>query len=62
MGTGGSLSYSAYASASDVCLCFINSWSEESADRSTLHNQEQDNMINKVASNCNNTIVVVNIS
>ncbi|KAJ5263290.1 beta-glucosidase D [Penicillium angulare] len=62
MGTGTSPTYSQYASASDVCLCFINSWSGEGADRSTLYNEEQDTMINKVASNCNNTIVVVNVS
>lgn len=61
-GTGTSPSFSAYASASDVCLCFINSWSGEGADRTTLQNEAQDNMVKTVVSNCNNTIVVVNIA
>lgn len=61
-GTGSSASYSRYASDSTVCLCFINSWSGEGADRSSLHDDEQDNMVIEVADNCNNTVVVVNVS
>lgn len=61
-GTGVYISFDNYASASDVCLCFINSWSGEGADRSSLFDSEQDDMITTVASSCNNTIVVVNVS
>ncbi|KAJ5717925.1 hypothetical protein N7488_003571 [Penicillium malachiteum] len=61
-GTGNNPNFKSYAKVSDFCLCFINSWSGEGADRSLLYDQEQDNMVNKVASECNNTIVVVNVS
>lgn len=62
MGTGTTPSISEYASNSEVCIAFINSWSGEGADRSELSNDAQDEMVNEVASNCNNTVVVVNIS
>lgn len=52
-------SYASYASGSDVCLVFINALAGEGADRTELYNIDQDDMINAVASNCNNTIVVV---
>lgn len=61
-GTGVTPSYANYAEESDVCLCFINSWSGEGADRSSMNSTEQDNLITEVASSCNNTIVVVNVS
>lgn len=61
-GTGASPSYSEYASQSTVCLCFINSWSGEGADRTLLYDTDQDNMVTEIANNCNNTIVVVNVS
>lgn len=51
-----------YASDSEVCLVFLNSWSGEGADRSELSNTDQDDLVLSVASNCNNTIVVVNTS
>jgi beta-glucosidase len=41
---------------------FINSWSEEGADRSELSNTDQDNLVLTVAENCNNTIAVVHVS
>ena len=51
-----------YASDSDVCLVFLNSWSGEGGDRSELSNQDQDDLVNSVAESCNNTIVVINTS
>ncbi|KAM0715730.1 hypothetical protein Q7P37_009230 [Cladosporium fusiforme] len=51
-----------YASDSGVCLVFLNSWSGEGADRSELSNTDQDNLVVSVASNCNNTIVIINTS
>lgn len=61
-GTASAPSYTGFAEQSDVCVCFINSWSGEGADRTLLYDDEQDQMINTVASSCNNTVVVVNIS
>ncbi|RDW58789.1 hypothetical protein BP6252_13265 [Coleophoma cylindrospora] len=48
------------ADNSDVCICFLNAWSGEGGDRSELTNADQDNLVNTVADNCNNTIVVIN--
>lgn len=62
MGTGATPSVSEYASNSEVCIAFINSWSGEGSDRSELSNDVQDSLVKEVASNCNNTIVVVNVS
>jgi beta-glucosidase len=49
-----------YAENSDLCLVFVNAYSGEGADRTELHNTDQDNLISRVASECNNTIVVLN--
>ncbi|PSK43996.1 Beta-glucosidase 1 [Elsinoe australis] len=57
--TGVTPSFSAYASNSDVCMVFINALAGEGADRTELYNDDQDSMINTVASNCNNTIVMI---
>jgi beta-glucosidase len=64
MGTGTSVSPSIanYASDSEVCLVFLNSWSGEGGDRSELSNQDQDDLVNSVAGSCNNTMVVINTS
>lgn len=59
-GTSQSYSYANYASSSDACLVFLNAFSGEGADRGELYNSEQDAMVLEVASNCNNTIVVIN--
>ncbi|KAF2687644.1 glycoside hydrolase family 3 protein [Lentithecium fluviatile CBS 122367] len=59
-GTSVSPSYTNYASNSEVCLVFLNSFSGEGADRTELSNADQDTMVLNVASNCNNTIAVVN--
>lgn len=61
-GIGVEISFDSYSSGSDVSLCFINSWSGEGADRSSLSSDVQDEMVTTIASNCNNTIVVVNVS
>lgn len=57
--TGVDPSYAGYASTSDACLVFINALSGEGADRTELYNDDQDTMVNTVAENCNNTIVIV---
>lgn len=49
-----------YAESASVCLVFINAWSGEGADRTELRNTGQDALVNSVASECNNTVVVVN--
>lgn len=59
-GTALTPSYENYATDSAVCLVFINSASGEGADRTVLYHADQDTMITTVASNCNNTIVVIN--
>lgn len=53
-------SFENYASGSDVCLVFLNALSGEGADRTELYNTDQDAMVNTVADNCNNTVVVLN--
>lgn len=49
-----------YAESAAVCLVFLNAWSGEGADRDELRNTEQDDLVLSVASECNNTVVVVN--
>lgn len=53
-------SISNYASNMDVCLVFINALAGEGADRTELYNDDQDALINEVADNCANTVVVIN--
>lgn len=45
--------------ASDACLVFINAFATESADRAGAHDDYSDGLINRVASTCANTIVVI---
>ncbi|GME38108.1 beta-glucosidase d protein [Neofusicoccum parvum] len=59
-GTAVTPSYDNYAENSEVCLVFLNSYSGEGADREELSNTDQDTLVTTVASNCNNTIVVIN--
>ncbi|KAI9739036.1 MAG: hypothetical protein M1834_007248 [Cirrosporium novae-zelandiae] len=59
-GTGVNPSIPNYAVDSDVCLVFLNALAGEGADRTELYNQDQDTLVNTVASNCNNTIVIIN--
>lgn len=61
-GTSVTPSFENYAANSAVCLCFINAASGEGADRSSLLDTDQDDMITTVASNCNNTVVVANVA
>jgi beta-glucosidase len=49
-----------YAEDMDVCLVFINALAGEGADRTELYNTDQDALINEVADNCDNTVVVIN--
>lgn len=53
-------SISTYAVNQDVCLVFLNALAGEGADRTELANADQDALVNSVAGNCNNTIVVIN--
>jgi beta-glucosidase len=43
-----------------VCLVFLNALASEGADRTELYNDDQDTLVNEVADNCENTIVVIN--
>jgi beta-glucosidase len=61
-GTAITPSFTNYAGNSDVCLVFLNSYSGEGGDRSQLTDDDQDTMVTTVASNCNNTVVVINTS
>lgn len=46
--------------ASDACIVFINAWATEGADRTNgLSDTFSDDLVNNVASNCSNTIVVI---
>ncbi|KAL4802186.1 glycoside hydrolase superfamily [Aspergillus unguis] len=60
-GAGTSLapSYTNYAQNAAACLVFLNAYSGEGADRGELSNKDQDAMVNSVAGECSNTIVVV---
>lgn len=44
---------------SDACLVFINAYASEQFDRPSLTDEFSDNLVNHVAQNCSNTIVVV---
>ncbi|TEA12352.1 putative beta-glucosidase M [Colletotrichum sidae] len=44
---------------SEACLVFINAYASESFDRLSLTDEFSDNLVNNVAANCSNTIVVV---
>ncbi len=46
-------------SASDACLVFINAFSSEGYDRSSLVDSYADTLVTNVASSCNNTIVTI---
>lgn len=58
--TSVSPSISNYAENMDVCLVFINALAGEGADRTELYNDDQDALVNEVADNCANTVVVIN--
>ncbi|KAH8588635.1 beta-glucosidase-related glycosidase [Bisporella sp. PMI_857] len=45
--------------ASDACLVFINAMASEGIDRSGLHDDFSDALVNNIADQCNNTIVVI---
>lgn len=59
-GTSVSHTYTDYAQNAAACLIFLNTYSGEGADRGELFNADQDTMVNRVASQCNNIIVVIN--
>lgn len=46
-------------SGSDACLVFINEYASEAWDRPGLADGESDDLVKSVASQCNNTIVVI---
>lgn len=45
--------------ASDACLVFLNAWASEGYDRSGVHDDYSDALVNNIADQCNNTIVVI---
>ncbi|KAJ5586825.1 uncharacterized protein N7459_002590 [Penicillium hispanicum] len=45
--------------ASDACLVFINAFAMESLDRSGAYDDYSDDLVNRVANSCANTIVVI---
>lgn len=47
-----------YANA-DACLVFINAYASESFDRTSLTDDFSDQLVNNIASNCSNTIVII---
>ena len=47
------------AASSAVCLVFINAYASEAWDRDGLTDDDSDELVNNVASKCNNTIVVI---
>ncbi|TVY49746.1 putative beta-glucosidase D [Lachnellula occidentalis] len=59
-GTDSTVSFTAYATDMEVCIVFLNAYSGEGADRSELYNTDQDDLVISVASECNNTMVVLN--
>ncbi|KAL1387078.1 glycoside hydrolase superfamily [Phyllosticta capitalensis] len=59
-GTAVTPSITNYAEDSEVCLVFLNSFAGEGADREELYNTDQDTLVKSVASECNNTVVVIN--
>lgn len=44
---------------SDACLVFINEYASEAWDRPGLADEDSDHLVNSVARQCNNTIVVI---
>lgn len=44
----------------DACVVFLNAQGGEGADRIELRNATADDLVTKVADNCNNTVVVIN--
>ncbi|PVH98340.1 glycoside hydrolase family 3 protein [Periconia macrospinosa] len=50
--------YPPYVNA-EACLVFINAYASESFDRTSLQDEFSDDLVNNVAANCSNTIVVV---
>lgn len=56
--TAGSLASQIYP-APDVCLVFLKTWAAEGEDRTDLHvNWDGDEVVNQVAANCSNTVVI----
>ncbi|KAL2063096.1 hypothetical protein VTL71DRAFT_6168 [Oculimacula yallundae] len=45
--------------ASDACLVFLNAWASEGYDRPGVHDDFSDALVNNIADQCNNTIVVI---
>jgi beta-glucosidase len=43
----------------DACLVFINAWAQEGFDRPGIHDDFSDTLVNNIANQCANTIVVI---
>lgn len=59
-GTSAAPSFENYVVDMEVCIVFLNAYSGEGGDRSELSNAKQDTLVTTIASNCNNTMVVIN--
>ncbi|KAF1961768.1 glycoside hydrolase [Byssothecium circinans] len=44
---------------SEACLVFINAYASESFDRTSLTDEFSDNLVQNVAANCSNTVIVI---
>ncbi|KAF2223918.1 glycoside hydrolase family 3 protein [Elsinoe ampelina] len=49
----------AVVGATNACLVFINAWAQEGNDRPDIANAQDDQLVNNIADQCNNTIVVI---
>jgi beta-glucosidase len=45
--------------STDACLVFINAWATESLDRPGTHDDFSDALVNNIAAQCSNTIVII---
>jgi beta-glucosidase len=52
-------STAAVDAASDACIVMINAWASEGYDRPGVHDDYSDALVNNIADQCNNTIVVI---
>ncbi|TVY30319.1 putative beta-glucosidase D [Lachnellula hyalina] len=59
-GTNSAVSFTSYATDMEVCIVFLNAYSGEGLDRTELYNTDQDDLVISIASECNNTMVVLN--
>jgi beta-glucosidase len=52
-------STAAVDAASDACIVMLNAWATEGSDRAGVHDDYSDALVNNIAHQCDNTIVVI---